>query len=171
LQRGHSYCKVLQGSSLLPFLARRLGWQWVASWLWHPVQRATLFYIFRVTAASATVARVTLVKMSPALALALALALPCPLRRGRQRVPVCASDRRLRGAEIRTASVFSGSAVTCRAEQEQSFDPPVTMFRAGRAAFTSRHTHGLRRRQQYLDTGRWRRGRALVRATAMISRP
>ena len=33
----------------------------------------------------------------------------CPLQRGRQRVPVCGSDRKLRGAGITIANVASGS--------------------------------------------------------------
>jgi len=41
------------------------------------------------------------------------------------------SDRQLCGAEIRTAYVSSGSAVTGRAEDEQSFDLAVTRVDVG----------------------------------------
>jgi hypothetical protein len=48
------------------------------------------------------------------------------------------------------------AAVTRRAGLEQSFDLTMKMFGVEWAARSSPNGHGLRQRQQYLDTGRWR---------------
>lgn len=61
---------------------------------------------------------------------------------------------------ILSLAVSNGSAVTCRAEEEQSFVVTVQIFRTGQAACAPCDDSSLQQNSKYLDTGLRRRGMA-----------